>query len=80
MFQRYVSVGLIHYFPIYPFSEVCQQFHLMRQSKLKMRANKQFVLVDNDAQRIEGRFLNHSTVYFDSTSQSRSSISELDMY
>ena len=38
------------------------RFHLMRQSELKVRANKQFLLVDNDAQRIGGRFLNHSTV------------------
>ena len=38
------------------------RFHLMRQSELKMRANKQFLLVDNDAKRIGGRFLNHSTV------------------
>ena len=37
-------------------------FHLMRQSELKVRANKQFFMVDNDAQRIGGRFLNHSTV------------------
>ena len=35
----------------------------MRQSELKVRANKQFLLVDNDAQRIGGRFLNHSTVF-----------------
>ena len=39
-----------------------RRFHLMRQSELKVRANKQFLLVDNDAQRIGGRFLNHSTV------------------
>ena len=38
------------------------RFHLMRQSELKVRANKQFLLVDNDAKRIRGRFLNHSTV------------------
>ena len=25
------------------------RFHLMRQSELKVRANKQFLLVDNDA-------------------------------
>ena len=30
--------------------------------KLKVRANKQFLLVDNDAKCIGGRFLNHSTV------------------
>ena len=29
-----------------------RRFHLMRQSELKVRANKQFYLVDNDAQRI----------------------------
>ena len=33
----------------------------MRQSKLKVRV-KQFQLVDNDPQRIWGRFLNQSTV------------------
>ena len=36
-------------------------FHLMHQSKLKVRANKQFLLVANDAQRTGGRFLNHSS-------------------
>ena len=41
---------------------LCMRFHLMRQSELKVRANKQFLLVDNVAQRIEGRFFNHSTV------------------
>ena len=35
--------------------------HLMRHSELKVRANNQFLLVDNDAQRIGGRFINHST-------------------
>ena len=34
----------------------------MRQSALKVRANKEFQLVDNDAQPMRGRFLNHSTV------------------
>ena len=38
------------------------RLHLMRQSELKVRANKQFLLVDNDAKRIGGRFLNLSTV------------------
>ena len=38
------------------------RLHLMRQSELKVRGNKQFLLVDNDAQRIGRRFLNHSTV------------------
>ena len=33
------------------------RFHLMRQSELKVRANKQFLLVDNDAQRIGDDFL-----------------------
>ena len=41
---------------------LCMRFQLMRQSELKVRANKQFLLVDNDAQRIRRRFLNHSTV------------------
>ena len=36
------------------------RFHSMRQSDLKVRANKQ---VDKDAQRIGGRFLDHSTVF-----------------
>ena len=35
----------------------------MRQSELKVRANKQFLLVGNDAQRIGGLFPNHSTVF-----------------
>ena len=39
-----------------------RRFDLMRQSELKVRANKHFSLVDNDAQRTRGRFLNHSTV------------------
>ena len=39
------------------------RFHLMRQSELKLRANKQFLLIDNDAQRTGGRFFNHSTVF-----------------
>ena len=38
------------------------RFQLMRQWELNVRANKQFYLVDNDVQRIGGRFLNHSTV------------------
>ena len=38
------------------------RFHLMRQSELKVRANKQFKLADNNAQRIGRRFRNHSTV------------------
>ena len=33
-----------------------RRFHLMRQSELKVRANTQFYMVDNDAQRIGGRF------------------------
>ena len=33
----------------------------MRQSEMKVRANRQFVLVANDAQRIGERFLNHSS-------------------
>ena len=40
---------------------LCLGFHLMRQSKWEVRANKQFQSVDNDAQRIGVRFLNHST-------------------
>ena len=40
-----------------------RRFHLMRQSEMKVRANTQFYLVDNDAQSIGGRFLNHSTVF-----------------
>ena len=47
-----------------PFSEPQVQNEklprLMRQSKLKLRANQQFQLAENA---IGGRFLNHSTVF-----------------
>ena len=38
------------------------KFHFMRQSNLKVRANKQYLLVDNNPQCLGGQFLNHCTV------------------
>ena len=38
------------------------RFYIMNQSKLKVRADEQFRLIDKDAQHIGGQFLNHRTV------------------
>ena len=38
-------------------------FHLIHQSRLKVRANNQFEFVDNDAQHTRGPFPNHSFLF-----------------
>ena len=60
---RQLSQNLLKTMKIYEGFFVRLSFHLMHQSRLKVRANNQFKFVDNDAQHTRGPFPNHSFLF-----------------